>query len=68
MAARRAGGMSRYQARVWSSRVKVAVAKSPAMEFSQETELGVTTGRSAGAGGYVVQVVLRNCLLWDVSR
>lgn len=54
MAALLAGGMSRYHARVWSNRDSVAVAKSPAMEFSQETELGVTTSRSGCAGSDIV--------------
>lgn len=63
IAALLAGGMSLYHARVWSNRVSVAVAKSPAIEFSQETELGVTTGRSGSPGSYVVKVILSDCLL-----
>lgn len=65
MAALLAGGMSRYHARVWSNRDIVAVAKSPAMEFSHETELGVTTSRSGCAGSDIVQIVLIDRLLCD---
>jgi hypothetical protein len=35
MAALRAGGIDVYQGKVWSRRLMVAVASSPAIEFSQ---------------------------------
>lgn len=62
IAALLAGGVSRYQGSVCSNRDRVAVASSPAMDFSQASELGVTTGRSTGSSSYVVKVILLDCL------
>ncbi len=64
-AARLAGGIWEYQGSVSSRRVRVAVAKSPAMVLSHGRCLGVTTGRSAGASSNIVEPELVNCLLGD---
>ena len=63
IAALRAGGIERYQGKVSSKRLRVAVASSPAIDCSQARCLGVATGRSTGSGVYIVQAVLVDCLL-----